>query len=92
MVNNYFFTVAYHGCMLKNAGGANKIINNTENCITTTDQCLWKHPDDVLNGVKTKPKTKDDPTVGYKEVDKYFASKFFIHRWIIGKDDTFFIQ
>ena len=65
----------YHGCMLKNADGTNKIITNTENCITPTDQCLWKHP-----------------TVGYKEVDEYVASKYFIHWWKMGKHDTFFVQ
>ena len=85
-------SVIYHGSMLKNINRTNKIITNTENCITPTDQCLWKHPNDVPNGVKTRSKTKDEPTVGYKEVDKYFTSKYFIHRWIMGKDDTFFVQ
>ena len=64
----------YHGCVLKNADGTNKIITNTENCITPTDQCLWKHPNDVPNGVKTRSNTKDKPTVGYKELDEYFHS------------------
>ena len=78
--------------MLKNVDGTNEIITNSENSITPTDQCLWKHPNDVPNRVKTRSKTKDEPTVGYKEVDEYFASKYFIHRWIMGKDDTFFVQ
>ena len=36
---------------------------------------MWKYPCDVLNGMKTRSKANNEPTVGYEEVDKYFATK-----------------
>ena len=30
----------YHGCMLKNADGTNKIIGSTEKCLIPTDKCM----------------------------------------------------
>ena len=51
-----------------------------EKCITPTDKCMWKHLCDVPNGVKTRSKAKNEPTVDYEEVDRYFAVKYFIHR------------
>ena len=36
---------------------------------------MWKYPCDVLNGVKTKSNANNEPTVGYEEVEKYFATK-----------------
>ena len=44
----------YHGCMLKNIDGTNKIVDSTEKCIVPTDKCMWKLPIDVPNGVKLK--------------------------------------
>ena len=79
------FTMSYHDCMLKNADGTNKTISGTERCIMPTDKCKWKYPSDVPNGVKTRPKANNEPTVGYEEVDKHFATKCFIHRWVTGK-------
>ena len=80
--------MSYHGCMLKNADGTNKIITGMEQCITPTDKCMWMHPNDVPNEVKTRSKTKNEPTVSYEEVDRYFAIKCFIHQWIMGKEDA----
>ena len=57
--------MSYHGCMLKNSDGTNKIITGTEKCITPTNTCMWKHPCNVPNGVKTRSKAKNKPTVGY---------------------------
>ena len=71
--------MSYYGCMLKNADGTNKIITCTDKCISPTDKCMWKCPCDVPNGVKTRSKTKNEPTVDYKEEDKYFAAKYFIY-------------
>ena len=67
--------MSYH-----NADGTNKVITGKEKCITPTDKCMWKYPFDVPNRVKTISETKNEPTVDYKEVDKYFAAKYFIYR------------
>ena len=61
-------------------------------CSTSTDKCMWKHPNDVLNRLKTRSKTKNEPIVGYGEADRYFAIKYFIHRWLMGKEDRFFVK
>ena len=73
-------TMSYHDCMLKNTDGTNKVMTGMEICITPTDKCIWKYPCDVPNRVKTRSKTMNEPTVGYEEVDKYFTTKYFIHR------------
>ena len=62
--------MSYHGFMLKNENGANNTISGTDKCIMPTDKCTWKYPSDVPNGVKTRSKANDEPTVGYEEVDK----------------------
>ena len=67
--------------MLKNADGTNKIISGNE-----------KYPSDVPNGVKTRSKANNEPNVVYEEVDRYFATKYSIHRWVMGKEDRFFVQ
>ena len=72
-------------CMLKNADGTNKVISGNEN-----NKCMWKYPTDVPNRVKTRLKAKNEPPVGYKEVDKYFATKYFIPGWVVGKEGRFF--
>ena len=84
--------MSYHGCMLKNADGTNKIIIGTEQCITPTDKCMWKNRNGVPNRVKTRSKTKNEPTIDYEEVDRYFVVKYFIHRWVMGKKDRFFVK
>ena len=84
--------MSYHGCVLKNSDGNNKIITGTEKCITLTNKCMWKHPCNVSNGVKTRSKAKNKPTVGYEEVDRYFAVTYFIHQWDMGKEDCFFVK
>ena len=60
-----------------------------EKCITPSDKCMWKHLCDVPNGVKTRSKAKNEPTIDYEEVDRYFAVKYFIHLWVMGKEDSF---
>ena len=82
----------YHGWILKNVDGTNKIIDSTEKCIVLTDKCMWKLPIDVPNGVKTGSKAKTEPTVSYEEADKYFYAKYLVHRLVMGRDDSFFVQ
>ena len=77
------FTMSCHGCMLKTEDGTNKIISGSEKCIMPTDKCIWKYPSGVPNGMKTRSKANNGPTVGYEEVNKYFATKYFIHRWVV---------
>ena len=57
--------MSYYSSMLKNTNGTNKIITGTGKCITSTDKCMWKHLCDVPNGVKTRSKDKNEPTVRY---------------------------
>ena len=78
--------------MLKNADGTNKIISATEKYIMPTNKCMWKYPSDVPNGVKTRSKANNEPTAGYEEVEKYFATKYFIHRWVMGKEELLIVQ
>ena len=77
----------YHGCILKNADGTNKTIGSTEKRLIPTNKCKWKLPYDIPNGVKTRSRAKNEPAVSYEEVDRYIATKYFIHRWIMGRDD-----
>ena len=84
--------MSYHECMLKNVDGTNKIMTGKEQCITLTDECMWKHPNDVPNRVKARSKTKNEPAVSYEDLDRYFAFKYFIHRWVVGKEDRFFVK
>lgn len=56
----------YHGCMLKNAGGTNRIIDAGEKCLVMTRKCFWKDPSDVKNKVKTRSQTENEPTVDFK--------------------------
>ena len=46
--------------MLKNADGNNKIITGTEKFIIPTNKCMWKYPNDVRNGVKTRSEAKNE--------------------------------
>ena len=82
----------YHGCVLKNVDETNNIISENEKYTVPTDKYMWKYPTDVPNVVKTRSKAKNASTVGYEEVDKYFATKYFIHQWVMGKEGRFFVQ
>ena len=53
---------------------------------------ISKYPWDVPNVGKTRSKDKNEPTVGYEEVVKCFAIKYFIHRWVMGKENRFFVK
>ena len=78
--------------MLKNENGANNTISGTDKCIMPTDKCMWKYPSDVPNGVKTRSKANNESTAGYEEVEKYFATKYFINRRVMEKEDRFIVQ
>ena len=84
--------MSYHRCMLKNVDRCNKIITGAEQCITPTDKGMWKHPNDVPNRVKTRSKTKNEPTSSYEEVYRYFVVKYFIYQWVMRKEDRFFVK
>ena len=75
--------MSYHGCVLKNADGK---------YIVPTDKYMWKYPTDVPNVVKTRSKVKNESSVGYEEVDKYFVTQYFIHQLVMGKEDRFFVE
>ena len=77
--------------MLKKGDGINKIISGTEKYIMPTNKCMWKYPSGVPNGVKTRSKANNEPTAGYEEVEKYVATKYFIHRWVMGKEELFIV-
>ena len=48
----------YHGCFSKNRDGTNKLIEKGKICITPTNNPLWKYPEDVPSGVKTRSQEK----------------------------------
>ena len=47
---------------------------------------ILKDPVEVKNGVKTRPRTKNEPTVNFKGFDWYHIQKEFISRWVLGKE------
>lgn len=79
----------YHGCFFKNADGTNKIIKTGETCLTPTDECFFKNPCDVRNGVKTRSRTKNEPTVGLESFNQYHSEKlpkYRIKGWSQGEE------
>ena len=74
----------YHGCMFKNADGRNE--TNLKNADET--KCFWKDHCYVSNrGVKTRLRTKNEPTVCYKDFDDYLLKREWINRWVLGKEE-----
>ena len=66
----------YHGCMTKNADGANRIIGPGERCFVPTSRPFWKHLEDIdISGVKTRNQYKRQPTVSIRAFDTYFRNK-----------------
>ena len=47
---------------------------------------ILKDPVEVKNGVKTRSRTKNEPTVNFKGFDWYHIQKEFISRWVLGKE------
>lgn len=76
----------YHGCMLKNADGTNRIIAADGKCLVPTCKCLWKGPCNVKHGVKTVSRAKNEPTIDCKAFEDYRAKKEFTDRWVLGKE------
>ena len=76
----------YHGCMLKNADGTNRIIAADEKCLVPTCKCFWKGSCNVKHGVKTGSRAKNEPTIDCKAFDNYRAKKEFTDRWVLGKE------
>lgn len=60
----------YPGCYYKNADGTNKLIASGENCLSRTNMCFWKDPSDVPSGIKTRSCMRNEPNIGFREVDK----------------------
>ena len=60
--------MSYHSCMLKNAEVTNKIISATKICIAPTNKCMWKCPNGVPNGVKTRSKANNERTMAIKQL------------------------
>ena len=65
----------YHGCFYKNADRTNKFINASEKCFAPTNDCFWKDPSDVKNGVKTRSHAKNKPKVTLRDCNRYCDKK-----------------
>ena len=76
----------YHGCFTKHADVTKKIIAKGEKCIVPTDECFWKDPVDVTNGVKTRSHAKNEPIATYKDYDRCTLLKQFTSCWVLGKE------
>lgn len=66
----YSIEPIYQGCYLRNADRTNKHI--------PTNECFWKDPCYVKNGVNTRSHTKNEPSIGYKAIERYDKQKQFI--------------
>ena len=71
----------YHGCFFKNADGTNKIIRASEECSVPTDECFWKDPCDLKNGVKTRSRAKNEPGVTFRDFNRHLDEKI-VNFWI----------
>ena len=75
---NFTMDRLYHGCMLKNAEGTNRIIDAGEKCLVMTRKCFWKDPSDVKNKVKTRSQTENEPNIDYKMFNDYHIKREWI--------------
>ena len=39
------------------------------------NRCFWKHPDDVISRIKTRSARKNEPSVGWRVITKYYGDK-----------------
>ena len=65
----------YHGCFYENVDGTNKIIKTGDKCLVPTDECFWKDPCDVKQGVKTRSCAKNELRVTLKDFNRYYDEK-----------------
>ena len=62
----------YHGCMLKNADGSNRITRENEKGLVPTAKCFWKCPEDIEHrGAIVRSQSKKLETVSREEFDQY---------------------
>ena len=50
--------------------------------LCTNNECFWKGQRDVKNGVKTRSRTKNEPSIRQKAIEQYDKQKQFIDHWI----------
>ena len=65
----------YHGCFHKNADGTNQGIVAGERCLTPTNKCFWKDPNDVEHRIKARSRVKSQSIVSFLAVDRYNKGK-----------------
>ena len=64
-----------------------QIIGPGEKCLTPTDKCFWKDPQDIRScGVKTRSRTKKELTVSIQDYINYFDQREWINQWILGTE------
>ena len=44
-------------------------------CQVSSNQCFWKHPDDIISQVKTRSKSKNEPSVNWRVINRYYEGK-----------------
>ena len=65
----------YYGCFHKNADGTNQGIVAGERCLTPTNKCFWKDPNDVEHRIKARSRVKSQSIVSFLAVDRYNKGK-----------------
>ena len=46
-----------------------------EKCLLSMNRCFWKHPDDVISRIKTRSARKNEPSLGWRVITKYYGDK-----------------
>ena len=73
-----------HGCMIKNADGTNKLIGPGRKCLVPTDECFWKNPWNAKKcQMKSRSRTKKEPTVSIKDYKTYMQQRQWIDHWVL---------
>ena len=39
------------------------------------NRCFWKHPDDVISRIKTRSARKNEPSLDWRVITKYYGDK-----------------
>ena len=58
-----------------------KLSGQVKKCIVPTDECFWKDPCEVKNGVKTRLREKNELKVTLRDFNRYYDEKI-VDFWI----------
>ena len=60
---------------MKHTNSTYAIIGSNEKCLTRTNKCFWKDPNDVLNAVRTRSQLENLTITHWKTIDRNFKQK-----------------